>query len=78
MLGDGRYSAKPTPPVRAQADYDYLIKLLLIGDNGELAEPLIPFLSCCISIFTRSDLFGVMCLLGVIPRHFTRAVVTRR
>ena len=28
------------PPVRARADYDYLIKLLLIGDSGELAEPL--------------------------------------
>jgi len=28
------------PPARARADYDYLIKLLLIGDSGELAEPL--------------------------------------
>jgi hypothetical protein len=23
------------PPARARADYDYLIKLLLIGDSGE-------------------------------------------
>jgi hypothetical protein len=29
------------PPARARADYDYLIKLLLIGDSGEL-EPLAP------------------------------------
>jgi hypothetical protein len=33
------------PPARARADYDYLIKLLLIGDSGELAEPLATFLS---------------------------------
>jgi hypothetical protein len=35
------------PPARAQAyyDYDYLIRLLPIGDSGELAEPLDPFLS---------------------------------
>jgi hypothetical protein len=35
------------PPARARADYDYLIKLLLIGDSGELAatsQPL-PLLS---------------------------------
>jgi len=24
------------PPARARADYDYLIKLLLIGDSGNL------------------------------------------
>jgi hypothetical protein len=28
------------PPARARADYDYLIKLLLIGDSGEFPEPL--------------------------------------
>lgn len=27
------------PPARARADYDYLIKLLLIGDSGEFPEP---------------------------------------
>jgi hypothetical protein len=26
------------PPARARADYDYLIKLLLIGDSGEFPE----------------------------------------
>jgi hypothetical protein len=35
--------------------------LFLIGGNGELAEPLSPFLSCRISIYVRSDSFGVMC-----------------
>jgi hypothetical protein len=27
------------PPARARADYDYLIKLLLIGDSGESLPP---------------------------------------
>jgi hypothetical protein len=27
------------PPARARADYDYLIKLLLIGDSGKLFLP---------------------------------------
>ena len=26
------------PPARARADYDYLIKLLLIGDSGTLLD----------------------------------------
>lgn len=26
------------PPARARADYDYLIKLLLIGDSGEFSR----------------------------------------
>jgi hypothetical protein len=26
------------PPARARADYDYLIKLLLIGDSGEFPD----------------------------------------
>jgi hypothetical protein len=30
------------PPARAQADYDYLIKLLLIGDSGECPLDLPP------------------------------------
>jgi hypothetical protein len=28
-------SEMAAPPARARADYDYLIKLLLIGDSGE-------------------------------------------
>jgi len=28
------WSAMAAPPARARADYDYLIKLLLIGDSG--------------------------------------------
>lgn len=27
------------PPARARADYDYLIKLLLIGDSGMFLHP---------------------------------------
>lgn len=38
------------PPARARADYDYLIKLLLIGDSGTLLDwkpfPRILFSSC--------------------------------
>jgi hypothetical protein len=33
----------------------YLVKLLLIRDKFELARPVSPFLSCCISICVRSD-----------------------
>uniref|UniRef100_A0A0D9W0S1 Uncharacterized protein n=1 Tax=Leersia perrieri TaxID=77586 RepID=A0A0D9W0S1_9ORYZ len=32
--GLGRLGAMAAPPARARADYDYLIKLLLIGDSG--------------------------------------------
>lgn len=31
----GICSLMAAPPARARADYDYLIKLLLIGDSGE-------------------------------------------
>lgn len=31
------------PPPRARADYDYLIKLLLIGDSGKLLSRLFGF-----------------------------------
>lgn len=39
------------PPARARADYDYLIKLLLIGDSG-MCFPLLFFF-----IFFLSDSF---------------------
>jgi hypothetical protein len=48
------------PPARARADYDYLIKLLLIGDSGELAEPLAPLPPCRPSICARSGCFGIV------------------
>jgi hypothetical protein len=41
------------PLARARADYDYLIKLLLIGDSGEclhLHERLLPHLSLSVRI----------------------------
>jgi hypothetical protein len=44
------------PPARARADYDYLIKLLLIGDSGEFIGPLslsISSLSLSLSRSTR-------------------------
>ncbi|KAG8098774.1 hypothetical protein GUJ93_ZPchr0013g36540 [Zizania palustris] len=34
LLGLWRLGAMAAPPARARADYDYLIKLLLIGDSG--------------------------------------------
>ncbi|KAG8075834.1 hypothetical protein GUJ93_ZPchr0006g40777 [Zizania palustris] len=34
LLGLWRLGAMAAPPFRARADYDYLIKLLLIGDSG--------------------------------------------
>ena len=33
------------PPARARADYDYLIKLLVISDNGEPPVPFPSFVS---------------------------------
>ena len=49
------------PPARARADYDYLIKLLLIGDSGNI------FLFFCfhrfvlISLFCRCTRFPCFC-----------------
>jgi len=40
------------PPARARADYDYLIKLLLIGDSGEFIGPLSLSISS-LSIYAR-------------------------
>ena len=31
---EGYWKPMAAPPARARADYDYLIKLLLIGDSG--------------------------------------------
>ncbi|CAL9040612.1 unnamed protein product [Musa banksii] len=46
------------PPVRARADYDYLIKLLLIGDSGKgYRSPLIPMDT--VNYFCVSFLFAV-------------------
>lgn len=39
-------------PARARADYDYLIKLLLIGDSGESLLPLF-LLSLCFIFESR-------------------------
>lgn len=34
IFGSDSFWAMAAPPARARADYDYLIKLLLIGDSG--------------------------------------------
>lgn len=41
------------PPVRARADYDYLIKLLLIGDSGECTFVFMLFLHKCLYVHVR-------------------------
>lgn len=43
------------PPARARADYDYLIKLLLIGDSGEL---LVPFIRSAVAARSARDLIA--------------------
>jgi hypothetical protein len=45
------------PPARARADYDYLIKLLLIGDSGEF----IGHLNLSISSLSLSLSLSLVC-----------------
>jgi hypothetical protein len=40
------------PPARARADYDYLIKLLLIGDSGTFRRA---FFLCFLSHFPENQ-----------------------
>lgn len=46
------------PPARARADYDYLIKLLLIGDSGTICFTPLGFFNYRVD-FSYSDLVYV-------------------
>lgn len=55
------------PPARARADYDYLIKLLLIGDSGMYFVWLIEMRYC----FYNLDLLAHFCMqLNSLIRDF--------
>jgi hypothetical protein len=54
------------PPARARADYDYLIKLLLIGDSGQfIGGPISPSISSLDlrEICWRRGLGVMLCIL---------------
>ena len=64
-----RLESMAAPPARARADYDYLIKLLLIGDSGTSALSFLHVFFCFSGsshmvlnrfIFYWTDLFSVM------------------